>query len=63
MRGDATLFTRWDCVEAAWRAVMPILENWREALPPAFPNYLAGGQGPRAADSMLLADGREWRRI
>ena len=28
MRGDATLFTRDDEVEAAWRIVDPILEAW-----------------------------------
>src|SRR5262249_54967478 len=30
MRGDATLFTRWDAVEVAWERVMPILENWEK---------------------------------
>jgi glucose-6-phosphate 1-dehydrogenase len=63
MRGDATLFTRWDAVQAAWEAVMPILDRWRSTIPQDFPNYLAGGQGPRSSDAMLLADGREWRRI
>jgi glucose-6-phosphate 1-dehydrogenase len=63
MRGDATLFTRWDAVQAAWEAVMPILDRWRSTVATDFPNYLAGGQGPRSADAMLLADGREWRRI
>lgn len=27
MRGDSGLFTRDDCVEAAWRVVDPILDN------------------------------------
>jgi glucose-6-phosphate 1-dehydrogenase len=63
MRGDATLFTRWDAVEAAWEAVTPILNRW-QAVPAAdFPNYLAGSQGPQSADALLVADGREWRRI
>jgi glucose-6-phosphate 1-dehydrogenase len=63
MRGDATLFTRWDAVEQAWLAVMPILNRWSEARSVDFPNYLAGSQGPQSADALLVADGREWRRI
>jgi len=63
MRGDATLFTRWDAVEQAWQAVMPILTRWNETRIVDFPNYLAGSQGPQNADALLVADGREWRRI
>ncbi len=63
MRGDATLFTRWDAVEQAWLAVVPIMERWSEARSIDFPNYLAGSQGPQNADALLVADGREWRRI
>jgi glucose-6-phosphate 1-dehydrogenase len=63
MRGDATLFTRWDAVECAWVAVMPVLNRWTEPRQVDFPNYLAGSQGPQPADALLVADGREWRRI
>jgi len=63
MRGDATLFTRWDAVERAWEAVTPILDRWADTRPYDFPNYLAGSQGPQAADALMIADGREWRRI
>jgi glucose-6-phosphate 1-dehydrogenase len=63
MRGDATLFTRWDAVEAAWEAVTPILTRWQAVHAADFPNYLAGSQGPQSADALLVADGREWRRI
>ncbi len=63
MRGDATLFTRWDAVEQAWLAVVPIMARWSEARIIDFPNYLAGSQGPQSADALLVADGREWRRI
>ena len=63
MRGDATLFTRWDAVETAWLAVMPILDRWSENSPNDFPNYVAGSQGPQSADALLYADEREWRRI
>jgi glucose-6-phosphate 1-dehydrogenase len=63
MRGDATLFTRWDAVERAWEAVMPIMNRWEDSMMVDFPNYLAGSQGPQTADTLLVADGREWRRI
>ncbi len=63
MRGDATLFTRWDAVEQAWKIVTPIMERWEQSPMMDFPNYLAGSQGPQNADALLVADGREWRRI
>ncbi|HEX3469401.1 MAG TPA: glucose-6-phosphate dehydrogenase [Candidatus Elarobacter sp.] len=63
MRGDATLFTRWDAVETAWQIVMPILDRWTDATDESFPNYSAGSQGPPSSDRLLAMDGREWRRI
>ncbi len=63
MRGDATLFTRWDAVETAWVAVTPIMERWGETPPADFPNYVAGSQGPPSADALVTADERDWRRI
>ncbi|WP_258358769.1 glucose-6-phosphate dehydrogenase [Moorella sulfitireducens (nom. illeg.)] len=59
MRGDPTLFTRWDEVEAAWRFVDPIAAAWT-ARPPLFPNYAAGQWGPPAARELLIRDGRHW---
>jgi glucose-6-phosphate 1-dehydrogenase len=44
LRGDPTLFTRSDVLEAAWEFITPILESW-QSLPPHFPNY-APGSGP-----------------
>ena len=63
MRGDATLFTRWDAVEAAWERVMPVLTRWQSDVDPSFPNYAAGSQGPSSSDEMLARDGFTWRRI
>jgi glucose-6-phosphate 1-dehydrogenase len=63
MRGDATLFTRWDAVQQAWEQVMPILETWQSTIDETFPNYAAGSQGPASSDRMLAADGAEWRKI
>ncbi|MBK9265332.1 MAG: glucose-6-phosphate dehydrogenase [Polyangiaceae bacterium] len=60
MRGDATLFTRADEVEAQWGFIDPIIEGWREHDAPVT-SYEAGSWGPREADR-LLAPGDTWRR-
>jgi glucose-6-phosphate 1-dehydrogenase len=62
MIGDATLFTRADEVETAWRIVDPILSRW--AATDAEPKlYDAGTAGPPAADALLARDGRTWRPL
>jgi len=61
IRGDATLYTRQDMVEASWKVVEPILQVWGETRF-AFPNYAAGTWGPAAADEMLALRGHAWRR-
>jgi glucose-6-phosphate 1-dehydrogenase len=61
MRGDATLFTRDDEVEAQWRICDPILATWANT-PGPLPQYAAGSQGPEQARDILL-DGQSWRAI
>jgi glucose-6-phosphate 1-dehydrogenase len=63
MIGDATLFQRADNVEGGWQAVQPILDAWAENTPKDFPNYVAGGNGPAAADELLARDGHAWRPL
>jgi glucose-6-phosphate 1-dehydrogenase len=63
MRGDATLFTRRDGVEAQWRLITPIVEAWAKQPPPSFPNYKAGSDGPAAADELVARNGHSWRPI
>jgi len=63
MIGDATLFQRADNIEAGWRAVQPILDVWANNPPRDFPNYIAGSNGPAAADELLARDGRAWRPL
>jgi glucose-6-phosphate 1-dehydrogenase len=63
MIGDATLFQRADTVEAGWQAVQPILDAWASNKPRDFPNYIAGSNGPAAADELLARDGRAWRPL
>ncbi len=64
MRGDATLFTRDDEVEAQWRLIDPVLEGWarEDAAGVPVPQYEAGSQGPAEADRLLVHDQR-WRTI
>jgi glucose-6-phosphate 1-dehydrogenase len=61
LRGDGTLFMRSDELEAAWEFVTPILEAWREAPPPEFPNYAAGTWGPAEAHSLAEGCPGGWR--
>jgi glucose-6-phosphate 1-dehydrogenase len=61
MRGDATLFTRNDEVEAQWRICDPIVQKW-EATPGPLSQYPSGSQGPDEA-KLLMLPGQEWRTI
>lgn len=60
---DATLFMRNDQVEAAWAALMPVLEAWNTTPVEDFPNYAAGTSGPKSADELLRRAGHAWRSI
>jgi glucose-6-phosphate 1-dehydrogenase len=61
MRGDATLFTRDDEIEAQWRICDPIVHRWAVDHR-SLVDYPAGSQGPPQAAS-LLAAGDAWRPI
>ena len=61
MIGEATLFTRSDEVEAAWRVVDPLIRYWETNKPKRMPTYAAGSWGPREADELIEEDGVEWR--
>jgi glucose-6-phosphate 1-dehydrogenase len=61
MRGDATLFSRRDAVEASWTWIQPILD-WYEANPDLRPaEYEQGSWGPAAAERLIQRDRRQWR--
>jgi glucose-6-phosphate 1-dehydrogenase len=62
MRGDATLFTRNDEIEALWGIIDPILTAWHEDTESPIAQYPAGSQGPEEATT-LLDQGRSWRRL
>lgn len=61
IRGDASLFTRSDGIEAAWQLVDPILSGWQTTGMPPVTDYASGSRGPEAADALLARDGRVWR--
>ena len=63
MRGDATLFTRGDEIEAEWSIITPIEEAWAQLPPPKFPNYEAGSGGPNAANQLIREELRGWHAI
>lgn len=59
MKGDKTLFTRWDEVMYSWKFVDSINSAWQQTKP-NFPNYNAYTFGPKEADQLMTRDGREW---
>ncbi len=63
MRGDATLFTRGDEIEAEWSIITPIEEAWAQLPSPEFPNYAAGSEGPNAANELISKELRGWHTI
>jgi glucose-6-phosphate 1-dehydrogenase len=60
MRGDATLFTRADEVEAQWSFIDDIRNGWRDHQAPVA-SYAAGSWGPEEAERILLP-GDVWRK-
>jgi glucose-6-phosphate 1-dehydrogenase len=58
-RGNLSLFMRRDEVEAAWAWTESLLNAWEASGTAPLP-YLAGADGPAAADLLLDRDGRAW---
>ncbi len=63
MIGDSTLFKRADMIEAGWAVIQPILDAWAEGRGGELYPYMAGSEGPLAADEMIQRDGRAWRAL
>jgi glucose-6-phosphate 1-dehydrogenase len=55
LRGDSTLFPRWEVIEETWRIVQPLLDS-----PPPLELYERGTWGPATADAMAAGHGG-WR--
>lgn len=63
LRGDASLFTRSDEVEYAWRFITSLLDGWAKLPPPQFPNYYPFTEGPTEAERLLEGTSARWRPI
>lgn len=61
MRGDASLFTRSDGIEAAWKLIDSITNGWEASNTPDMALYRRGSWGPSEANALLARDGRLWR--
>ena len=60
LNGDASLFSRADAIELAWKLVDPILQSWETDQQPDLAYYDQNSWGPKEADELLEKDGREW---
>jgi glucose-6-phosphate 1-dehydrogenase len=60
IRGDRTLFIRFDEVEWSWRVVDPILKFW-SAERDFIHTYPAGTWGPEEANRLFDSEDHEWR--
>jgi glucose-6-phosphate 1-dehydrogenase len=60
MQGDASLFSRADEVEFAWKIIDPIQAAWESAGGPPIELYEAGGWGPPNSTDWMYRHSREW---
>jgi glucose-6-phosphate 1-dehydrogenase len=63
MIGDATLFSRTDLVETAWRVAQPMLDTWADLPMGDHSTYPAGSWGPPSAFELIRRTGRRWMEI
>ncbi len=62
MKGDNTLYTCNDEIEASWSFINRILDHWSSQDGP-LPQYAAGSAGPDEARGLLADGDRRWRRV
>ncbi|WP_315673780.1 glucose-6-phosphate dehydrogenase [Clostridium sp. 19966] len=62
LKGDSTLFTRWDEVEYSWKFVDDIITLWHKENSKLH-LYPSGSAGPEAAHELMKKDNRVWWRI
>ncbi|HVO69232.1 MAG TPA: glucose-6-phosphate dehydrogenase [Aggregatilineaceae bacterium] len=62
LNGDASLFTRSDEIETAWRLIDPIAQTWSTSDEPPLSVYPRGSMGPVESDLFMERDGRAWRQ-
>jgi glucose-6-phosphate 1-dehydrogenase len=62
LEGDASLFTRSDEIERAWRLIDPIVQAWETGDEPPLVPYEPGSRGPVEAEEFVARAGRMWCR-
>jgi glucose-6-phosphate 1-dehydrogenase len=60
INGDASLFTRSDEIELAWKFIDSIRTGWESEDAPPISSYRQGSHGPESADDLLAHDGHSW---
>ena len=60
IKGDRSLFLRYDEVEEAWKVVDPVLRAW-SIQHDYIPGYPAGSWGPPASRRLFEKEGQKWR--
>jgi glucose-6-phosphate 1-dehydrogenase len=63
LRGDASLFTRSDEVDHAWRFISSIHAGWAALPPPVFPNYDPFTDGPDEANRLFEGIEARWHAL
>ncbi len=63
MLGDQALYTRADEVEASWKFISRIHDEWKRSFAKGIPTYEAGTWGPDESDAMLKRSNNAWRRL
>ena len=61
LMGDASLFTRSDEIEAAWKIIDPIQIEWEQRGEPPVLSYEPGSWGPKEAEEFIGSGGFVWR--
>ena len=61
LHGEASLFTRSDGIEAAWKLIDSISSSWEASSASDLALYRRGSWGPSEANALLASDGRSWR--
>ena len=60
LQGDASLFTRADEIELAWKLIDAIVTGWQSEHAPPLESYAPGSWGPSGADALLEKIGASW---
>lgn len=61
IKGDASLFSRHDEIEQAWRLIDPVISRVEAGKGVRVYRYERGSWGPKQADKLMEQDGRSWR--